>query len=147
MSDCDRHSNFFPMMGGMILGGMLGAGAMYFLSPRSGKANRKIVKDRVDELSDYLLEEKELLEEKVQDIFGDVNEITTSLFNDARKLWDSQVRTFEKSMGQINKVKYQEMVDNVMEKLQTNHKYTDSDLTKMKRYLSNQWRQFSSMME
>lgn len=144
----DRQSSgFWPMVSGFILGGVVGAGAMFFMAPRSGKASRQLLKSKVDEFSDYVQEEKEILEQKVQDIFGEVNSLTMSLFEDTRKLWDNQVKTFEKSMQKIDKKKYQDMVDNVIEKLQVSKKYDNSDLGKVKRYLNNQWQKFNELLD
>ncbi len=138
---------FWSTLSGMLFGAAAGAAAMFFLAPRSGKENRKMVKDKIGELSDYIEEEKELMEQKVKDIFGEVNALTTSLFNDARRLWNTQVKTFEKSLDKIDKNRYQEMVDNVIEKLQSSKKYDQGHLAKMKRYLTSEWRKFSQMLD
>ena len=140
-------SKFLATMGGFLFGAAAGAAAMFFLAPRSGKENRKLMQDRLSELSDYIEDERSMMEDKVEEIFGEVNAITTSLFNDARRLWNEQVHTFEKSMDKIDKTKYSEMVDNVVEKLQGNKKYSNTDLNKVKRYLSSEWRKFSQMMD
>ncbi len=140
-------NKFWATLSGLVLGATAGAAAMFFLSPRSGKENRRLAKAKYKELADYVEEEKMALEDKVEDIFGEVNEITTSLFNDAKRLWNTQVEAFEKSLDKIDKNRYQEMVDGVMEKLQGNKKYDSTDLAKMKRYLANEWKKFSQMMD
>jgi gas vesicle protein len=146
MSD-HNNNNFFSSLGALLFGAALGAGAMYFLAPRSGKANRALIKARVDELQDYLDDEREALEDKIKEIFGEVNALTTALYKDARHLWDSQVAAFEKSLKKIDKRAYQEMVDNVMEKLLVNKRYNNDHLTKVKRYLNSQWRRFNELLE
>jgi gas vesicle protein len=133
------------MLSGLVLGAAAGAGAMFFLSPRSGKANRRMVQNKVQEIGDYLQEEKELLEERVEDIFGEVSALTTALYQDARKLWDNQVRALSKSLEKIDRKAYQEMVESVIEKLQVSKKYDDSNLSKVKRYLNSQWSRFQEM--
>ncbi len=138
---------FWATVSGLVLGATAGAAAMFFLSPRSGKENRRLAKAKYQELADYVEDEKNALENKVEEIFGDVNEITISLFNDAKRLWNTQVQAFEKSLEKIDKNRYQEMVDGVMEKLQGNKKYDNTDLAKMKRYLANEWKKFSQMMD
>jgi gas vesicle protein len=140
------NNNFFSNLGALIVGGILGATTMFFLTPRSGKANRALVKAKVSELQEYVDDEREALEDKIQNIFGEVNAITQALYNDARRLWDGQVRALEKTMKKIDKGAYQEMVDNVMEKLQGNKKYDATNLGKIKRYLNNQWRRFNEAM-
>ena len=143
----EQQSNFWAMLTGVVLGATAGATAMFFLSPRSGQANRRLVRNKWEELTDYVESEKEAIAERVEEIFGEVNSITMSLYNDARKLWDTQVRAFEKSMDKIDKKSYQEMVDNVIEKLQVNKKYDDDDLSKIKRYLNSQWRKLAEPIE
>lgn len=140
-------NKFWATLSGLVLGATAGAAAMFFLSPRSGKENRRLAKAKYKELADYVEEERTAFEDKVEDIFGEVNEITTSLFNDAKRLWNTQVEAFEKSLDKIDKNRYQEMVDGVMEKLQSNKKYDSTDLAKMKRYLANEWKKFSQMMD
>jgi gas vesicle protein len=142
MSDTNNRQ-FFSNLGAMVFGGILGATAMYFLAPRSGRANRELVKAKVTELQEIVDDEREAFEDKILDIFGEVNNLTKSLYNDARRLWEGQVRSFEKTMKKIDKGAYQEMVDNVVEKLQGNKKYDSSNLGKIKRYLNNQWRKFN----
>jgi len=143
----DSQSNFWAMLSGVVLGATAGATAMFFLSPRSGQANRRMVRHKFEELTDYVEAERQAIAERVEDIFGEVNSLTMSLYNDARKLWDNQVRAFEKSMDKIDKKSYQEMVDNVIEKLQVNKKYTDDDLSKIKRYLNSQWRKLAASLD
>lgn len=143
----DGGDKFWATLSGMLVGAAAGAAAMFFLSPRSGKENRKLMQDKISEAKDYMEEERALMEAKVQEIFGEVNDLTTSLFEDAKRLWNNQVRAFEKSMDKIDKGRYQEMVDNVMETLQSSKRYDNTDLAKMKRYLSSEWRKFSQMID
>lgn len=139
-------NKFWAALSGLVIGATAGAAAMFFLSPRSGKENRRLVKAKYEELADYVEEEKAIIEEKVKEIFGEVNELTVSLFKDAKKLWNTQVQAFEKSLDKIDKGRYQEMIDSVMEKLQGNKKYQNTDLAKMKRYLASEWKKFTQMM-
>ena len=143
----DRQSGFWPMLAGLVLGAGAGATAMFFMSPRSGKANRRIVRHKWEELSDYVHEEKEAVTERVYEIFGEVNAMTLALYKDARRMWDAQVRSFEKSLSKIDKKGYQEMVDDIIEKLQATKKYADDDLSKVKRYLNSQWRKLLAAAE
>ena len=139
----ERQSSFWPALAGMTIGAAAGAVAMFFLSPRSGRANRRLVADKWDEFNDYLDAERDAITDRVYDIFGEVSAITTSLYDDARRLWESQVKAFEKSLDKIDKKSYQEMVDNVIEKLQASKKYESDDLSKIKRYLNSQWRKLA----
>jgi len=143
----ERQSGFWPALAGLALGGIAGATAMFFLSPRSGRANRRLVSDKWEEFNDYLDAEREAIADRVYDIFGEVSAITTSLYEDARRLWEQQVHTFEKSLDKIDKKAYQEMVDNVVEKLQSFNRYEDDDLAKIKRYLNSQWRKLAESIE
>lgn len=128
-----------------VVGGLLGAGAMYFLSPRSGKQNRALVKQKLNEFNQYVEEERAAMEEKITEIFGEVNTLTTALYRDVQRFWDAQVSTFKKSMKKIDKAGYQDMVDSVIEKLQFTQKYDDDNLSKVRRYLSSQWRKFNQL--
>lgn len=138
---------FWSTMTGLVIGAVAGATAMFFLSPQSGEENRKMAKKKYEELTDYMEEERSALEDRVEEIFGEVNQIRMSLFNDARNLWNNQVSALEKSLDKIDKTRYQEMVDSVMEKLQGSKKYDNTDLAKMKRYLAGEWKKFSQMMD
>ncbi len=143
----NQQSGFWPALAGLTIGVMSGAAAMFFLSPRSGRANRRMVADKWENFQDYLDSERDVLEDRVYDIFGEVSDLTMTLYEDARRLWEDQVRTFEKSLNKIDKKAYQEMVDNVMEKLQGNQSYENNDLTKIKRYLNSQWRKLADSID
>ena len=135
--DC-RSSHLGLFLGGTLFGLAAGATAMFFLAPRSGKASRKMVVNRVEEIRDYAMDTMEEVNERVEDIFGEVNNITKSLYNDARKLWTKQVKTLNHSLDKIDKDKYGEMIDSVMDSLRSNKKYSVDELTKVKRYLNTE---------
>lgn len=143
----ERQSGFWPALAGLAIGSMAGAAAAFFYSPRSGRANRRLLADKWDEFNDYLDAEREAISDRVYDIFGEVSAITTSLYEDARELWEQQIHTFEKSLDKIDKKSYQEMVDNVIEKLQASRRYEADDLSKIKRYLNSQWRKLAEAIE
>ena len=143
----NQQSGFWPALAGLTLGAISGAAAMFFLSPRSGRANRRLFADKWENFQDYLDDERSVLEDRVYDIFGEVSDLTMTLYEDARRLWEAQVRTFEKSLDKIDKKGYQEMVDNVMEKLQGSKSYESTDLAKIKRYLNSQWRKLADSIE
>ncbi|MBQ6438285.1 YtxH domain-containing protein [bacterium] len=143
----ERQSNFWPALAGMAIGAIGGAAAMFFLSPRSGRANRRLLARKMEEWGDYLESESEAIAERVYDIFGEVNESTTALFNDARRAWEIQIRKFERTLDKLDKKTYQDMVDDVMESLQIGKRYAEDDLSKMKRYLNSQWRKLAASME
>jgi gas vesicle protein len=127
------HAGFF--VGGALLGLAAGAVSMFFLAPRAGKESRKMVAKRVNEIKEYTQENAEEVKERVQEIFGEVTKLTTALYNDARKLWNKQVTTITNAFGKIDKDKYAKMIDDVVETLESSKKYSEGELTKVRKYL------------
>lgn len=144
MPHCTK-SNAGAFAVGAVVGLAAGATAMFFLAPRSGKASRKMVAHRIEEIKDYTQDATEEINRRVKEVFGEVNDITKALYGDARKLWTKQVKTLNTSWDQIDKDKYNEMIDNVMVSLKDSKKYSADELNKVKRYLTTEVKKVSGV--
>lgn len=65
MSQRDEYGSF---MGGLLIGGILGALAALVLAPQSGEETRKFLKDRAHELSKEINDQTENLKEKGREL-------------------------------------------------------------------------------
>ncbi|MGB9665981.1 MAG: YtxH domain-containing protein [Candidatus Cryosericum sp.] len=65
MSQRDECGSF---MGGLLIGGILGALAALVLAPQSGEETRKFLKDRAHELSKEINDQTENLKEKGREL-------------------------------------------------------------------------------
>ena len=129
---------------GTLVGGLLGAGLAFFLSPKSGPENRKMVADKALQLRDQVMEARDDFADTVEVIFGEVNRATMNLYADARELFARQLETFQDSWDDIDRDKYMEMVDKVMGALSKNKKNDPTYLEKLKTYWTKNWKKISS---
>ncbi len=65
MSQRDECGSF---MGGLLVGGILGALAALVLAPQSGEETRKLLKDKAHELSKEITDQTENLKEKGREL-------------------------------------------------------------------------------
>ena len=129
---------------GVVLGGLIGAGLAFFLSPRSGEENRKMVATKALELRDKAMTAHEDITGSVQDIFGEVSAATISLYTDARELLAHNLADFQDNWDDIDKQKYLDMVDNVTAILRKDKKNNPKYIDKLKAYWTKNWRQISA---
>lgn len=140
-----ENSKFYQgLFTGTLVGGILGAGLAFFLSPKSGAENRKMVAGKAMELRDQLMEAKEDFTDTVITIFGEANRATMSLYADARELFARQLEAFQDNWEDIDRDKYQDMVDNVMVALSKNKKHEKTNLEKLKAYWTKNWKKIAS---
>jgi gas vesicle protein len=144
-------------MAGAFLGGLVGAGLAFFLSPRSGEENRRLVAkkagqlrdtaaDGFDNLKENLLDMKEDITESVMAVFGEVSEATISLYEDATTLFAKQLAALQKNMDDIDKDKYLAVVDNISDILAKNKRNSATNISKMKKYWVRNWKNIQEVL-
>ena len=122
---------------GVALGTVLGGIAAFFLSPNSGKENRKMVAKKVKEL-EKLLEDKNV-DQIVKDIFGNVSEESTKVFLQAKKELIKRIAELKETIENVDKEQFMEMVDDVVKKVQSEAKHEAKEMTKLKEHLLKEW--------
>jgi len=122
---------------GLAVGTILGGLSAFFLSPNSGKENRELVAKKVKEL-EKLLEEKNL-DKVVKDIFGEVSEDAEKVFLKAKKDLIKKIAELKETIDNIDKEKFMSLVDEVVEKVQSEAKHESKEMIKLKEHLMKEW--------
>src|SRR5450830_312811 len=94
---------------GLLIGTVLGGLASFFLSPKSGKENRKEVVKKVKQLK-KLLEEKEI-DKKVKEIFGEVSDEAMKIYTQAKEWLIEDLAQLKDEVEHIDKEKYTTAVE------------------------------------
>lgn len=117
----------------MVLGAVLGGVAAFFLSPHSGPENREMVAKKLKELRKSLAEAE--IPEKVKEIYGEVTEEGIRIYTAARKELIKKID----EVKEIDWEKYQEIVEEVVDRLKKETNITAERAAKLKDYLIAQW--------
>ncbi|MFW5703934.1 MAG: hypothetical protein ACOCXQ_03785 [Patescibacteria group bacterium] len=118
---------------GLLLGAAIGAAAALFLSPRSGKENRKLAQQKIDELKTFI-ENKEA-ENKIRQIFGEVNEKTRKTYALMQKNVDERIESMKDSIDKFDTKKYTTIVNDVLDNIKKEVDISNERADKAKKYL------------
>lgn len=134
MTDEQKKSKFGI---GLLVGTVLGGIAALFLSPKSGKQNRKEVAKKLNQLK-KLLHDKEV-DKKAKEIFGEVTEEAKNIYVQAKEWLVEELAQMKEAIENIDKEKYTKAVNKVMEKVQREVKKDAKQLEKLKKQLLKEW--------
>lgn len=143
---CDRDYSK-GLMSGLLFGGLVGAGLVWFLSPNTGEENRRQVMKKAMYLRDRAMEVSEDITDTVLEIFGEVTVSTIELYEDARDMMARQVETWQDSMETIDRGKYLDSVDRVIATLGKNKKNSPQNLEQLKKYWVKNWKKFVAQFD
>ncbi len=122
---------------GVLIGAALGSLAAFFLSPKSGKENREMVLQKLEDIKKLL--KNKSLDEIVTEIFGKVTDEGKHLYTVARDEMNTRIDTLKESVEDIDKDKYTQIVDDVIERLKKEADATKERLAKLQDFLMNRW--------
>lgn len=122
---------------GVIFGAVLGSLAAFFLSPKSGKENREMVLQKLEDIKKLL--QNKSLDEIVIEIFGKVTEEGKRLYTLARAEMNTRLDSMKESVEDIDRDKYTQLVDDVIERLKKEADATKERLAKLRDFLMNRW--------
>ena len=144
-----HHENHYGsgLVTGFFIGGLVGAGLAFFLSPRSGPENRRFVTAKAQAIKDRIQGQVEDITEIVAEIFGEVSATTISLYEDARALLASQIATLQDNLEEIDRQKYLDSVDHVIALLGKDKKNSPQNLTQLKKYWTKNWRKIAAKLD
>ena len=126
-----------PFSAGIILGALIGGVAAYFLSPRTGKENREMAKEKWDEMKQKM--EGKKLDEVIKEIFGQANEEGKRLYTLAKTELNSRLSILEESLDEIDRDKYKGLVVEVIARLEKEADATKDRMAKLQDYLMHRW--------
>lgn len=122
---------------GILIGTVVGGLAAIFLSPKSGKQNRKEVAKKLNQLK-KLFHDKDF-EKKVKEIFGEVSEETKNIYIQAKEWLVEELSQMKETIENIDQEKYKKAVNDVMKKVQKVAKKESKELEKLKTQLMKEW--------
>jgi len=128
---------------GVAIGALLGGVAAFFLSPRSGPENRAMAKKKIDELI-TLLKEKSLKEIAI-DIYGKATDEGTRLYEKASVELGNRLSEVRKSVSEIDKEKYEDLVNEVLGRLKQEKDATQERLAKLQDYFMKRFNEGAKM--
>ena len=143
----DHHDYGKGLTAGFFIGGLVGAGLAFFLSPKSGPENRRFVVTKAQDFKDRFQTQVEDITEIVAEIFGEVTASGISLYEDARELLANQIAAFQENLEDIDRQKYLDSVDHVIATLGKNKKNAPQDLVQLKKYWTKNWRKIANKLE
>ncbi len=126
-----------PFSAGIVIGAILGGIAAYFLTPKSGKENREMAKEKLGEFKKRV--QGKSLDEIVKEIFGIASEEGQRIYTLAREDINARLEELRQSIDEIDRGKYQEIVDDVITKLKNEGTITKSRLNRLHEFLMNRW--------
>lgn len=122
---------------GVLIGAAIGSVAAFFLSPKSGKENREIVLQKLEAIKKML--KNKSLDEIVIEIFGKVTDEGKRLYTLARDEMNTRLDSMKESVEDIDRDKYTQLVDDVIERLKKEADATKERLAKLRDFLMNRW--------
>ena len=135
MDDNKKKSSFFGL--GVLLGTILGGLTAFFLSPKSGSENRKMVGKRLHEL-EVKLEEADL-PGKVTEIYGNVSEEGKEVYKKVRKEVVQRLHEWHERMEEVDTEKYKKMVAGVVSEVKEDTVTTGEKLQKIGESFLSDW--------
>lgn len=101
---------------GLALGAAIGAVAAFFLSPKSGKENRDLVKKKAKELEKFITEAD--VDDRVKKVYGDVSDQSKKAYKMLKKETQDRVDELNDALENIDVEKYSKSVTKIVDKLQ-----------------------------
>lgn len=131
----DKSGSKFSL--GLVLGVVGGALAAFFLTPTTGEENRKKAMEAFHKIK-KMAEEGEL-EDKVYEVFGEVTDEGTRLYEESRKELISRLGSLKGQVDSLDKEKFTQFVDEVVSKVSANVTYGAHYLEKLKASMLAKW--------
>jgi gas vesicle protein len=143
----NRNSGGKLFMAGVI-GAIAGALGGLLLAPKSGKETREDIAKAAKELADQMKMKASDTQERVKDVFGSASEATREKYEAVRSAVFSRVASLKNAGEDINKEKYSEVVDDVVDSFREDLKSIKGNASKLGIYLKKDWeRMKKALME
>lgn len=122
---------------GLVIGSIIGGLAAFFLSPKSGKENREMVSKKIQEIKLKIEEQK--IQERVKDIYGEVNDEGMRIYTMARDELNTRLDELKNSMDEIDMNRYKAVVNDVISRVKDETQESGDRIAKLKEYFMNKW--------
>lgn len=128
----DKKNNFGA---GILLGAAIGAVAALFLTPKTGKENRKLAQQKFNELRDFI-ESKEA-EKRAREIFGNVSEQSKKMYEQMKVEMNSRMDQMKTAIDTFDTAQYQKVVDEILVNVRKQVEMSSEQVEKAKAYMLN----------
>lgn len=135
MTHHNKKSSKFGL--GLMLGSIVGGLTAFFLSPKSGEENREMVARKIEELKKAF--EEQNLDEKVQEIFGEVTTELKELYTNVKDEIINRLTQLKESVDNIDMEQYKEIVEDTVKKIKKGAVKEEKKLMKLKEKLMEKW--------
>ena len=115
---------------GLILGAVTGAIATFFLTPTTGEENRKKAVELYEKVKEMAEDGK--LDEKAQELFGEVTEEGKRLIAEVRSEVLTKLDELKSEMGTFDKVKFTKFVDSTIAQVGDRVKASSEQMEKLR---------------
>lgn len=135
MTDHQKKTGFSA---GLVLGAILGGAAALMLSPKSGKEHRKFIAAKLKELREGL--DKFELQDKVEQIFGDVSEQSIEFYQQSRDELAKRIENARDRWDELDTDKYKELVREAVDQVREKGNFSSDHMNQLKDYLVEDWK-------
>jgi gas vesicle protein len=125
----------------LFIGAILGAITALFFSTTEEGETKEIVRKKVKESKEKLSEVRE--SEMVKKIFGKNSTEVMRIFRETKDDLVNRLAKVKGSFDKIDKKKYMDAVNEVVSDLKKNKQVTSEQLSKMKKYLTDDYKKLS----
>jgi gas vesicle protein len=132
-----KHKSSFFLAG--ILGAIAGVVGGILMAPQSGKETRKAIAILANEIAKKIKTETKETKERVKDVFGKVTDEATEKYDEVRNTVVGKVAAIKTAGKELDKVKYGEVVDQVVTDFKKDFENTKTGAEKITTYLKKDW--------
>ena len=130
---------------GWTLAAAIGAGLGLLFAPKSGEELREDIKDQAHKLKEKWNLNRQEIQEKVKDIFGEVSEDLEKSYISARSELMAGIEEL-KEKGEVTKEKFSELIEDILDGVSEKTEYPKKTLDKFKKSLKDEWDNFKENM-
>lgn len=122
---------------GLALGAVLGGVAAFFLSPKTGKENREMAKEKLEEWKKRF--ENKSAHDVAKEIFGQATDEGRKIYERTQELLNGKLDELKSKVEEIDQDKYKDVVKEVIAKVQKEKNVTEDRVAKLKKFLLDRW--------
>jgi gas vesicle protein len=122
-----------------VIGALAGALGGLLLAPKSGKETRKEVVLLANELAKRLKTKADETKLRIKTIFGKYTDEGIEKYNEINSALIAKVAEVKKTGKEIDKEKYEKVVETVVEEFKGDLTATKESVSKLKKYLKSDW--------
>ena len=128
-----------PLFGiGLAVGAVLAGLAAFFYNPISGEKHREQVEEKIKEFEE-MLREKEI-DKRVKEIYGEITAEVKARYLQTKKMLVKRLAVLKVKIKKIDKEKYLELVNEIVEEVKVEFQHTEEIAKKLKDQLVEDWK-------